>query len=145
MTERTTAERPIRGSLAFRRTVRPWYLLAIVAGAAAVVFLARLMQPPTTVDQLTVKNPTKFDIAVAVNGGGDEGWMPVGSVRRATTATFKDVVDQGDTWTFQLSAQGKDGGEVEISKADLAKAGWHFEIPQSVSDKLLAEGAEFPP
>jgi len=145
MTERTTAERPIRGSLAFSRRVRPWYLIAIVAGAVAVVFLARLMQPPSTINQLTVKNPTKFDIAVAVNGGGDEGWMPVGSVRRASTATFRDVVDQGGSWTFRLSAQGKDGGEVEISKADLAKAGWHFEIPQSVSDELLAEGAEFPP
>jgi hypothetical protein len=36
-------------------------------------------------------------------------------------------------------------GPLEISKADLATAGWRFEIPQSVSDKLLAEGAEFPP
>jgi hypothetical protein len=145
MTERTTAERPIRGSLAFSRRVRPWYLIAIVAGAAAVVLLARLVQPPSTIDRLTVKNPTKFDVAVAVDGGGDEGWMPVGSVRRASTATFEDVVDQGGTWRFQLSAQGKDGGEVQISKADLEKAGWHFEIPESVSDKLLSEGAEFPP
>jgi hypothetical protein len=71
--------------------------------------------------------------------------MAVGSVRRESTLTFRDIVDQGDSWTFQLSAQGKDGGKLQLSKADLEKAGWQVEIPQSVSDKLLSQGAEFPP
>jgi hypothetical protein len=144
MNERTTAERPIRGASALRARFRPWYLAAIVVVIALVLVAARLTETPKTVGHLVVQNPTKFDLSVAVSGGDASGWMAVGAVRRGSTTTFRDVVDQGDTWTFRFSAQGKDS-DLEVSREDLARAGWKLEVPTSVSDALRAKGAEFPP
>lgn len=144
MTERTTAERSTRGSLRRGRHLNPWYLLGAVIVAVVLVGAAKLMETPRTVSALAVTNPTRFDLAIEVSDDG-EGWMPVGSVRRESTVTFKEIVDQGDVWVFRFTAQGRDSGRLDISKADLEKAGWTLSVPESVSDELRAQGAEFPP
>jgi hypothetical protein len=146
MTGRKTIEpRPIGDALALTRGVSPWYVVAAVAGIALLVVVARFLEPPSVVADITVDNSTRYDLAIEVSSGDSAGSMAVGSARRIASTTFQEVVDQGDAWTFHFSAQGTDGGEVRISKADLAKAGWKLTIPATVSDELQAKGAEFPP
>jgi hypothetical protein len=119
--------------------------VATIAGTALLAAVSSVLVPPRAVDHITVRNPTRYDLAIEVAGGEAEGWMALGSVRRDSTTTFREVIDQGDMWVFQLSAQGEDGGTVRISRADLERASWQIDIPASVSDTLQAKGAEFPP
>jgi hypothetical protein len=112
---------------------------------AALIVVSRFLAPPGTVGHITVKNPTHYDLAVAVAGSDTEGTMGVGSARRDSTTTFREVINQGDTWVFHFSAQGEDGGVIKVTKADLARAGWQLDVPMSISDALQAKGAEFPP
>ena len=102
--------------MALRARVRPWYLAAVVVVIALVLVATRLTETPRTVNHLVIENPTKFDLAIDVTGGDGGGWMAVGAVRRGTTVTFQDVVDQGDTWTFRFSAQGE-SSDGEIGRA----------------------------
>ena len=146
MTGRRTIEpRPIGDVLQLPRRVRPWYFLATAAGVALLIAVSSVLVPPSSVSQITVRNPTRYDLSIEVAGGEADGWMALGSARRDTTTTFREVLDQGDMWVVQLSAQGEDGGIVRISKADLERANWQIDIPASVSDTLQAKGAEFPP
>ncbi len=113
MTGRKTVEpRPIGDALALTRGVSPWYVATVVAGIAVLIVVARFLEPPSVVAQITVDNSTRYDVAIDVSGGDSPGSMAVGSARRTATTTFQEVVDQGDAWTFHFSAQGKDGGAV---------------------------------
>ena len=146
MAERRTIEpRPIGDALALTRGVSPWYVVAAVAGIALLIVVARFLEPPSVVSGITVDNSTRYDLSIAVRSGESDSSMAVGSARRSATTTFREVIDQGDAWTFQFSAQGEVGGEVRIAKADLEKAGWKLTVPATVSEDLQAKGAEFPP
>ena len=146
MTERRTIEpRPIGDALALTRGVSPWYVVAVVAGIALLIVVARFLEPPSVVSGITVDNSTRYDLSIAVRSGESNSSMAVGSARRSATTTFREVVDQGDTWTFHFSAQGEVGGEVRIAKADLEKAGWKLTVPATVSDDAPGEGSRVPP
>ena len=48
-------------------------------------------------------------------------------------------------WVFVLSAQGKPGGQIRLSRHDLAAASWRLEIPAAVAGNLRAAGVIEPP
>ena len=51
------------------------------------------------------------------------------------------MIDQGSTWMFHFTAQGKDGGEIRIERADLAAGGWRITVPERVGQRLRSAGA----
>ncbi len=60
---------------------------------------------------------------------------------KGSTTSAADVIDQGPTWRFPFRAQGRDGGELRISRADLEQAGWSIGVPTPVIDRLRQQGA----
>ena len=55
------------------------------------------------------------------------------------------VYDSGDVWVLRFAAQGKEGGEVRVTRAQLAGDGWNVVIPEQVGAQLRANGAPDPP
>ena len=44
-------------------------------------------------------------------------------------------------WTFRFAAQGADGGELRLSRAQLESGRWTLEVPAAVAERLAAAGA----
>ncbi len=121
-------------------------LLAAVVVLAAVLFAAvRLLEDPARVSNLTIHNPSEFDIEVEITSPSHDGWLRLTGVPVTAATQYSDVLDPGDTWVFSFQAQGRDGGEVSIPKAQLAAAGWQLDVPQQVIDRLRAAGAPASP
>ena len=114
-------------------------------GAALLVAVAllgpRLVRGPAFVERVSVVNPSPYDIHVEVSGDGRTGWMSLTTVGRASTGAALDVVDQGAVWRFRFEAQGRRGGELQVSRADLRQAGWSIEVPEAVVTRLRDAGA----
>jgi len=118
----------------------PVVAAAVIAAAVAFAFL----RPPATIDAIAVTNATDYDIAVEVRGTAG-GWMPMSTVHRRGTTSVADVIDQGDTWTFRLRAQGQAAGELHLRRDELEAAGWAIEIPKSAEQTLSEAGTQPPP
>jgi hypothetical protein len=112
-------------------------IVAVAIGLAVALLLPHL---PRTVD-VTVSNPTEFDLTVEATGAHHDGWMPVGIVDARATIPIADVVDQGHTWILRFTGQGIDAGEVRFHRSDLEHASWHIRIPTSVGDRIREQGA----
>lgn len=141
----TTTQRPSPGAPARYRQLRPWHLLVTIISVGSLVLVSRLMEPPTFIDRITVQNPTRYDITIYVTEGDRDGWMAVGTARREDTEVFEEIFDQGEVWIFRFTAQGKEGGELRVTKSQLEQSKWRIEIPRSVGDELQDKGAPFPP
>lgn len=145
MTGTTTATRPDGGTpAAFYRPVIPAGVVVALVLAAAVP-LMRLLETPSFVDRISVENPTRYDIGIDVTDADRDGWMAIGTARRATSSTFQEIIDQGDVWIFRFRAQAEDGGELRVTRQELERDGWKLTIPESVGDDLQSKGAAFPP
>jgi hypothetical protein len=138
-----TKTRPVRTSR--HRWLVDSDIVPVVAAAAIAIGVAfAFLHDPAMIDAVAVSNPTDYDIAVAVRGT-DGGWMPMSTATRNTTTTVNNVLDQGDTWTFRFTAQGKPAGELHIERDALEAAGWAIEIPPTTESILRAAGAQPPP
>ena len=135
---RVTRRQPLRW-LAHSDLV-PVGLSALIATAVAFAFL----QSPATVDSVSVSNPSDYNISVQVRGV-DGGWMPLTTVPEHQTKATRDVIDQGDSWTFRFAAQGRSGGQVRIDRTALEAAGWTIQMPDHVIEQLVERGALPPP
>ena len=87
-------------------------------------------------NRIAISNDTDYSVSVEV-AGPSGGWTAIGSPARQVTV-FQQVIDQGRTWTFRVSAQGHDGGQFTLSRADLVASGWRVSLPSST-------GAQFKP
>ncbi len=124
-----------------RRRIRPaWIVLGLVAVLGLVV-VSRLVPNPAKVDRVTVRNATEYDLDVDATGGAHDGWTPVGIALARSDTEMKDVIDQGATWIFRFTGQGQDGGEVRVTRRELAANGWTLDVPASVGDRIRATGA----
>jgi hypothetical protein len=118
-------------------------LLAAALVAAVVVGLlvsSRVTSGPSAVPELTIANPTLYQVDVDVTGADRSGWLPLGSVRRESEQTVQDVIDPGQQWVFRFRYGGRDAGELTLSRDDLRAAGWRITVPQAVGDRLRDEG-----
>jgi hypothetical protein len=66
--------------------------------------------------------------------------MLLGTVADRGSTEVADVFDQGRTWTFRFVTQGQVVGEMEMSRADLQRAGWRVEVPAKFADTLRSDG-----
>ena len=101
--------------------------------------------PAKTFTRVTFVNNTAYDIEVDVSGAGSGGTLALGTVRANKTTDVQDVVDQGRTWVLHFAAQGVDGGEVRIGRADLEQASWRVVIPAAVTQRLANAGLQASP
>jgi hypothetical protein len=113
-------------------------IVAVAIGIAVALFLPHL---PRTVD-VTVSNPTEFDLTVEATGAHRDGWMPVGIVEAHSTMPIDDVVDQGHTWILRVTGQGVVGGEIRLDRSQLQHDSWRIVIPASIGERIREHGAE---
>jgi hypothetical protein len=103
-----------------------------------------LLDVPSTVD-LTVENPSAYDVDIDARRPGDFKVLGLGTSETGTTRSFHQVIDRGDTWIFEFSTAGVPAGSLEVAREDLADNGWRVVIPERVTDELRRAGVETPP
>ncbi len=116
-------------------------VVAILAVAVALNFLAGFSAGPATIPRITFENPTVYALDIEVSPGTETGWTSAGSVRQLSTADVQEVVDQGDVWLFRFDSQGQTGGTLQLTRSELEGSGWHVAIPSEVGTRLAAAGA----
>jgi hypothetical protein len=120
------------------RRFRWWWLVLLPAGLVFVVALSRLVDTsPSTVHRVSVVNNSGYDVFVTVSDASGNA-MDLGTVRAHSTSDFLDVIDQGRAWAFHFIGQTHDGGQVPVSRVDLAAAGWRVVMPDSVARRIAA-------
>ena len=117
----------------------------VIAIASVLVIGVVLLDGPARIDRLTVANPTDYDVTIQLATSPNGAWLPLAVLGQRSTRDFRDVIDQGDDWVFRFRAQGQDAGDVTISLADLAAAGWQMTIPASAATQLQALGVPASP
>jgi hypothetical protein len=113
----------------------------LIAGLLAALLCAVLVREPARVDQVTVTNPTAYELTIQARSGPDQAWMPLAVVSPGTTVSALHVIDQGETWTFRLTGQGRDAGTFDLTGAQLRDAGWRLAVPAAIGDQLRDDGA----
>jgi hypothetical protein len=125
--------------------LRRYLRFDVVAAAVALIVIlgasARLLDEPDRVARITIANPSEYVVDVSITSAGHHGWLLLSGVPVRAARDYHDVLDAGDTWVLSFRAQGRDGGELAVSRADLAATGWHIDIPAAVIDRLRAGGA----
>ena len=138
MSNKTTASPIPRGRVQGLHT--PWRRLLAAAGALLALWLwVRISAGPSFVSRIAISNDTDYSVSVEV-AGPSGGWMAIGSAARRQVTVFQQVIDQGRTWTFRVSAQGHDGGQFTLSRADLVASGWRVSLPSSTGAQLKSAG-----
>ncbi|HEY7106063.1 MAG TPA: hypothetical protein VH986_06655 [Acidimicrobiia bacterium] len=115
--------------------------LVVIVSLAMIGVGLWLVQAPSFVDHVDVKNSTGYDLSVDVTGAQRDGWLPISVATGGDTNTVtKAVVDQGDTWIFRFSYAGREAGELRVPRAQLERHGWQITVPTSVADDLRNAG-----
>ena len=120
-------------------------ILPVIAAALLALLVALgLLGDVARIDAISMTNPTSYNVAVQVRGD-DGAWMPMSTARGQATTTVRDVIDQGDSWTFRFTAQGHPAGELHLTRDALEESGWVIEIPSDIEAQLREAGAPTPP
>jgi hypothetical protein len=123
-----------------RPRIRPlWVVLAVLA-LFGFVAVSLLIPSPATVDHVTIKNGSEFDLNIDATSASHDGWTPVGIALAHADTDMRDVIDHGDVWVFRFTGQGHDAGELRITRADLAASNWSLTVPASVAQQLRDAG-----
>jgi len=123
-----------------RRPVVEWIALAVVI-ALLVVTMVLLVRGPTFVARVAVTNRSSQQIDVDVTGENRDGWLSVAIARPNGSVSTRDVIDQGDTWIFRFRSGGHEGGELRMSRDQLARAGFTIVVPDRVTSRLAEANA----
>jgi hypothetical protein len=116
----------------------------VLVSVAVISLLSWVVRGPAFVDQMTITNPTAFDVDVDV-AGTDRRRLNLAYVDSGGSVVVRDVIDQGDTWIFRFSYGGTHAGSLRVDRARLARDGWRVEIPARVEMRLDAAGYPPPP
>ena len=123
-----------------RRAAVEW-IATIIVIAIVVVGIDQLLRSPPFVNEVRVSNRSNLMIDVDASGAARDGWLPVAIARPNDTVATSEVLDQGDTWVFRFHAGGHNGGELRVSRDQLARARWTIAIPNRVIDRLQQANA----
>jgi hypothetical protein len=96
--------------------------------------------PPSTVKEITIVNPTSYDLAVEVTGRARDSWLPLAVVEAGSEDAAQEVLDQGDVWVFRFLHWGQTITELSVTRAELQRSGWHLDIPAEVEQELQEMG-----
>jgi hypothetical protein len=117
------------------------FLVPVVVLLVFIAVAPRVFVDLPRADHLTLENRSTYAMDVEVTGTRRDGWLRLGTAERGTSTVFSGVVDQGAEWIFRFAAQGLDGGEARVARAQLVRAGWRLTIPGSIADRLAEQGA----
>lgn len=118
--------------------LRPANLIVALAVLASFWLLPRLFAETKYIELISFENPTVYDLSIEVGGPDRDRWLAITTARREATSVVKEVLDIGDVWVFRFSTQGESGGEVRLTRAQLANDRWRLRIPESVGEQLRA-------
>jgi hypothetical protein len=88
-----------------------------------------------------VTNDSAYDLRLLGSRPGDDVLVALGAVGRQSTAGLDELLDLGDRWVLTFRAQGRDGGTIEVNRADLERSGWKLTVPAEVARTLQSAGA----
>lgn len=118
--------------------------LAVIVLLALVVIANVVLQDPTFVERISIVNHSDYDIRIDVGSDDGSRGMPLGVATQRCTTDFHHVIDQGPIWRIQFHAQGRAGGQVTVTRADLQRANWSYEIPDFVAGELTSQQTPLP-
>lgn len=113
-----------------RTLVASLFVLFLMVGCDDVSFIERIV----------IVNSTDYNVVVDVTGADDDAWLGLGIAHRNTETAKEQVIDQGETWIFRFSYAGEDLGEERISRSDLVRNKWRYQIPERVGQTLKEKG-----
>jgi hypothetical protein len=117
-----------------------WLPIAVLVALIVVAALAPRLKPGPFIASVTVVNHSEYVFDVDVAGAKADGWMPLGAAPAGASTSISAVFDQGSTWTFRFSVEGRMVGEIVALRADLARAGWQVVIPARFTTELRVAG-----
>jgi hypothetical protein len=117
-----------------------WVPIAAIVALVAVALLASALRTGPFVSGVTFDNPSNYSYEVSVSGGSHGATLLLGNIAAKNHTTVHSVFDEGSTWTFHFSTQGRDVGTIVRSRADLGAAGWRVPLPDSFGDSLARAG-----
>ena len=123
-----------------RPRVDAWIPIAVLLAVVAIAVFRPALEPGPFISRVTFVNSSEYAFDVDVAGAKADGWMLLGTAADRTSTGIAEVFDQGRTWTFRFTTQGQVAGQIEVSKADLERAGWRVVVPPGFADALRAEG-----
>jgi hypothetical protein len=113
----------------------------VVAALAFAFAVTVALRSPSTVDEVTIDNTTSYPVHVEVRDAGDGSWLGLGVVTAGGSQDFREVLDQGDDWVFRFTSGNARGGEIVVSRDDLADNDWTASVPADVGQRLEEDGA----
>lgn len=120
------------------RSIALAVLIAVVAGAVALLVIATLLRPgPSRVD-LTVENPSVYAVNVQVRPAAGGSIHQLGSISPGASRTFDSVIDVGDRWLFEFSYGGVDAGTLELLRDEVGSG--PIVLPASIEATLRDAG-----
>lgn len=123
--------------------------LAAVTILGSLALLAALdlwvFRDPPFVPRLSIRNPTEYDIHVAVAPQSGDELVLVGTAVQHCTTTFELVIDQGPVWQLQLRVQGLEAQPITVTRDELREHDWTVTVPDSTRIELVRAGAPPPP
>jgi hypothetical protein len=120
--------------------VDAWIPIAVLVAVVAIAVFRPALEPGPFVSHVTFVNSSEYAFDVDVTGAHADGWMLLGTATDRSSSVVDEVFDQGRTWTFRFTTQGRVAGEITVSKADLERAGWRVTVPPGFAAALRAEG-----
>lgn len=119
-----------------RRTV-PTRLVDVTAAALfALIVTAFAVQSPPRAPDITIDNPTPYDLTIKVSDGAGDGWMGFALVNAQSETVVRAPIDQGSEWLLDFGA----GVEYPVDRSDLQDAGWRWRVPDTVAERLASAG-----
>ena len=95
-------------------------------------FATGLLAAPDRTD-LTVANPTEYDIDIAVHAPDSSSVAVFGRVERGDTRTQPHLLDPGDDWVLSFRRGATDLGELRLTRDELDEMGHRLDIPPDVT------------
>lgn len=110
----------------------------------AVVTLGAGCAEVSFVERVVIVNNTIYEPHVQVRGSTG-GWLLLTTVPPRSTREVREVIDQGDLWVFRFTYARYEPFDLEVSRQELAEAGWRVEVPQELEDALRDQDVAPPP
>jgi hypothetical protein len=137
----TASVKPYLSDDRTRVRLRPevWLGALVLAALIVVAVIGPRLQPGPFVRRVRIVNHSTYAFDVDVAGRVTNGWMPLGTVGDHSAVSIGSVFQQGSTWTFRFSVQGHEVGTIVKSRADLERADWVVDVPESYAADLQSQ------
>jgi len=97
------------------------------------------------IEHITFTNNGDFPAHVEVRDTERSGWLGIGTALPNDETSFREVIDQGETWIFRFDYVGEHYEELEVSRASLERSDWRVGVPAEFDAALRELGFSPPP